>query len=64
LTGVIQRDVVDGNRFDMELCLRKFAEHYAEMFSERDAELYRHADAWRADVACGDQAEFSPALGR
>jgi len=28
---------VDGGRFDMELCLRKFAEHYAEMFSERDA---------------------------
>ena len=37
LTGVIQRDVVDGGRFDMELCLRKFAEHYAELFSERDA---------------------------
>jgi len=39
ITGVIQRDVVDGNIFDMELCLRKFAEHYAEMFSERDAEF-------------------------
>ena len=23
----------------MELCLRKFAEHYAEMFNERDAEF-------------------------
>ena len=34
---VRQRDVVDGDRFDMELCLRKFAEHYAEMFNERDA---------------------------
>ena len=39
ITGVLQRDVVDGGRFDMELCLRKFAEHYAEMYSERDAEF-------------------------
>jgi len=39
LTGVLQRDVVDGGRFDMELCMRKFAEHYAEMYSERDAEF-------------------------
>jgi len=38
-TGIVQRDVVDGGRFDMELCLRKFAEHYAEMYSERDAEF-------------------------
>ena len=39
ITGVLQRDVVDGDRFDMELCLRKFAEHYAEIFSEHDAEF-------------------------
>ncbi|MCL2051499.1 MAG: AAA-like domain-containing protein [Lachnospiraceae bacterium] len=39
ITGVLQRDVTEGGRFDMELCLRKFAEHYAEMFSERDAEF-------------------------
>ncbi|MCL2162896.1 MAG: AAA-like domain-containing protein [Oscillospiraceae bacterium] len=39
ITGVIQRDVTDGGRFDMELCLRKFTEHYAEIFSERDAEF-------------------------
>ena len=37
ITGVLQDDVVDGGRFDMEFCLRKFAEHYAEIFSERDA---------------------------
>ncbi|MCL2059073.1 MAG: AAA-like domain-containing protein [Oscillospiraceae bacterium] len=37
LSGVIQRDVFDGERFDMELCLRKFAEHYGELFNERDA---------------------------
>ena len=36
-SGVLQRDIADGNRFDMELCLRKFAEHYAEIFNERDA---------------------------
>ena len=39
ITGILQRDVVDGDRFDMELCLRKFAEHYAEIYSERDAEF-------------------------
>jgi len=39
ISGVLQEDVVDGGRFDMELCLRKFAEHYAEIFNERDAEF-------------------------
>jgi len=39
LIGVVQHDVIDGGRFDMELCLRKFAEHYAETFSERDAKF-------------------------
>ena len=37
IDGVTRHDVVDGGRFDMVLCLRKFAEHYAEIFSERDA---------------------------
>ena len=37
VNGVLQNDVVEGGRFDMELCLRKFAQHYAEIFSERDA---------------------------
>jgi hypothetical protein len=37
ITGVVESDVVDGDRFDMESCLRKFAEHYAELFCERDA---------------------------
>jgi hypothetical protein len=36
IEGVLQRDVVHDGRFDMELCLRKFAEHYAELFSEKD----------------------------
>ena len=39
VTGVLQRDVVDGGRLDMELALRKFAEHYAEIFNERDADF-------------------------
>ena len=35
--AVLQRDVVIDDRFDMELCLRKFAEHYAELYSDLDA---------------------------
>jgi hypothetical protein len=29
--NVLQRDVVSGDNFDMELCLRKFADHYADV---------------------------------
>jgi hypothetical protein len=36
ITGVLQNDIVKDGRFDMELCLRKFAAHYAELFSESD----------------------------
>ena len=40
--GVIS-DIVNSGRFDMELCLRKFAEHYGEIYSEQDAPfLERH----------------------
>ena len=39
IKGVTRFDVVDSGRFDMELCLRKFAAHYAEIFNERDAEF-------------------------
>jgi hypothetical protein len=43
VTGVLQYDVVRDGKFDMELCLRKFAEHYAEVFSRCDVEvLERH----------------------
>jgi hypothetical protein len=43
ITGVLQYDIVKDGKFDMELCLRKFAEHYAELFSEKDTEfLERH----------------------
>ena len=42
-TGIIQLDVVRDGRFDMELCIRKFAEHYTEIFSGHDVEfLERH----------------------
>ena len=33
---VLQRDIVQGGWFNMELCLRKFAEHYAEVFNADD----------------------------
>ncbi|MCL2159428.1 MAG: AAA-like domain-containing protein [Oscillospiraceae bacterium] len=42
IRGIVS-DVVKNGRFDMELCLCKFAEHYAEIFTERDAKfLERH----------------------
>jgi len=42
-TGILQRDVMIDKKFDMELCLRKFAEHYAELYSEGDVSfLERH----------------------
>jgi len=41
--GVLQYDVVKNGRFDMELCLRKFAEHYHEIYNDNDeAFLERH----------------------
>jgi len=41
--GVLQRDLVRYDNFDMELCLRKFASHYAEIYSMTDkAFLERH----------------------
>jgi hypothetical protein len=40
---ICESDVADGNKFDMELCLRKFADHYAEIFTTDDIEfLERH----------------------
>ena len=43
ITGVFHTDVTKDGRFDMELCFRKFAEHYAEIYSKNDAEfLERH----------------------
>ena len=43
ITNVLQHDVVRDGKFDMELCLCKFAEHYAEIFNKSDVEfLERH----------------------
>ena len=40
--GTIQ-DIAKSDRFDMELCLRKFAEHYKEIYAEEDTRfLERH----------------------
>jgi len=36
VSGVLRDDVMNGGKFDMELCLRKFSEHYSEIFSEKD----------------------------
>ena len=43
ITGVLHTDVIKNGMFDMELCLRKFAGHYAEIFNNKDIEfLERH----------------------
>ena len=40
---VLQRDIIKDGIFNMELCLRKFADHYAEIFNQSDIEfLERH----------------------
>ncbi|MCL1918073.1 MAG: AAA-like domain-containing protein [Peptococcaceae bacterium] len=43
ISKVLSYDVVHNGKFDMELCLRKFAEHYTELFNECDITfLERH----------------------
>ncbi|MCL2160195.1 MAG: AAA-like domain-containing protein, partial [Oscillospiraceae bacterium] len=42
ITGIFHKDVIKNGRFDMELCLRKFAEHYAEIYNENDAAFFEH----------------------
>jgi hypothetical protein len=43
VNNVEQYDIVNDNKFNMELCLRKFAEHYAEIFNDNDLEFFeRH----------------------
>lgn len=36
ITGVIKGDVIRNGRFDMQLCLEKFARHYHEIFTDKD----------------------------
>jgi hypothetical protein len=43
VNGVLRQDVIQDGRFDMELTLRKFAEHYRQLFNADDAPfLERH----------------------
>jgi hypothetical protein len=43
ITGVFHSDIIKNGKFDMELCMRKFAEHYTEIYNEHDIEfLERH----------------------
>ena len=43
VTSVLQNDIVKEGNFDMELCLRKFADHYSELYNKRDRKfLERH----------------------
>jgi hypothetical protein len=37
MSNILAQDVIRDDRFDMELCLRKFAEHYAETYAAMDA---------------------------
>ena len=40
ITGLCFNSIIKAGKFDMELCLRKFAGHYAEIFNENDSEFY------------------------
>jgi hypothetical protein len=43
LNDVLRQDVIHDGHFDMELCLRKFAEHYRQLFTDADIPfLERH----------------------
>jgi hypothetical protein len=43
VNGVFKYDVVRDGKFDMELCLTKFAQHYRKIFTKKDAAfLERH----------------------
>jgi hypothetical protein len=37
VTGAIRYDVIKEGQFDMEMCLRKFAEHYGQIYTIKDA---------------------------
>ncbi len=37
--NVLQSDVVSNGRFDMQLCLEKFAKHYAQTFTHKDMQF-------------------------
>ncbi|GHU48223.1 hypothetical protein FACS1894200_04890 [Spirochaetia bacterium] len=37
--GVLQYDIVQNGKFNMELCLKKFAQHYQEIYNELDTKF-------------------------
>jgi hypothetical protein len=39
VTGILKYDVVQDGKFDMELAIRKFAQHYSQIFTERDTDF-------------------------
>ena len=41
-TGILQHDVVRNGAFDMELCLRKFADHYSDVYNKKDTAFLEH----------------------
>ena len=36
VTNIFKDDIIKNGKFDMELCMKKFAEYYAELYSNRD----------------------------
>ena len=42
LRGVMYNEIVKDGVFDMELCLRKFKNHYAEIYTEKDLKFLEH----------------------
>ena len=43
ITGVLKEEIVIDGKFDMALCIKKFAQHYYELFSSKDETFYeRH----------------------
>ena len=40
INGILQNDIVKEGRFDMELCLRKFAGQYTELFGKSNAKFF------------------------
>ena len=43
ITGVLKEEIVIDGKFDMALCIKKFAQHYYELFSSKDEIFYeRH----------------------
>lgn len=43
ITGVLKEDIIIGGKFNMALCIEKFAKHYYASFADRDLEFYeRH----------------------